>query len=163
MPQLDPTWFASQLFWLVMSFIALYFILARLILPRLQNVFEARQETLSSDLGNAETMTHQANHARQDYERALAEARGKAQQLLSDAMLTHKSKAEAAAKSMDAQVADMLEKAEKRIAAKKDDLMQALVPTSTELASLVVEKLTREALAQETVQSITSNVIKARG
>ena len=163
MPQLDPTWFASQLFWLALSFIVLYFVLARLMLPRIQNVLEARETTVSSDLKTAQGLTAQANHAKQDYERTLADARARAQQLFDESLLAQKDRTDAATKSMDVQVANMLANANKRISIKKQELMQALVPATTELAGLVVERLTKEALAHEALQAAVDDVMKARG
>src|SRR4051812_21405716 len=115
MPQLDSTWFASQLFWLLVSFAALYFLLARLVLPPLQGVLARRAQVMATDLDTAQRAKSQAEEARQAYERTLAEARARSQALIADAMREHKAKAEQAGKELDAQIAQRLADAEKKI------------------------------------------------
>ena len=78
MPQLDPTWFASQVFWLVLTFAALYFVVSRMALPQLQDIVARRKQTVASDLERAQNLQAQAEKARQDYERTLADARSRA-------------------------------------------------------------------------------------
>lgn len=143
MPQLDPTWFASQLFWLALSFALLYFLMSRLALPPLQEVLTRRKETISGDIEQAQSMKLQADHARQDYERTTLAAQEKAQQLMNDALAASKASAEAASKEVDKQVAAKLSEAAKKISAKKQELIDALAPASAELAGLVVKQLTQ--------------------
>lgn len=162
MPQLDPTWFISQLFWLLVTFVALYFVLSRWALPRIEGVLAMRKETLASDLNTAQSLAEQSERARQDYERTLSEARMRAQQLFSDAMASHKAKAEAASKAMDEKVSSMLSEAEKKIRAKKEELIAALTPTSQELAGMIVEKLAKQKNGGDNVRSIVSEALKVR-
>lgn len=158
MPQLDPTWFASQLFWLAISFVMLYALLSCVILPRLQGVLHTRGQTLSSDLNAAKQMAAEADEAKQVYERALADARARAQQMQNDVALAYKEKSDTSAKAMEAKVADMLTTAERRIHAKKQELMQSLIPASAEIASLVIGKLTNQSPSHEAIHAAVSSV-----
>jgi F-type H+-transporting ATPase subunit b len=162
MPQLDPTWFASQLFWLVITFSLLYVVLSRFMLPPLQAIIARRQETLDHDVNQAQTMKSQAELARQEYDRLLAETRAKAQQLLADAQASHKAKAERAAQEMDKEIERKLTDATQRIEAKKQELKDALMPTTAELTSIIVEKLTRRAPSSEQVSRILDAISKGR-
>jgi F-type H+-transporting ATPase subunit b len=85
MPQLDFSTFAPQIFWLALTFVVLYFILARRVLPRIGEVIEARAKRISDDLEQAEKLKREAEETIRSYEAALAQARGKAQAVLSDA------------------------------------------------------------------------------
>jgi len=162
MPQLDPTWFASQLFWLFIAFAALYFILARKILPPLQGILAQREQTISSDLDQAQSSKNQAEKAREEYERTLAEARSRAQQLINEAALAQKAKAEQAGKDMDQQVSKKLAEAEQKIQAKKRELMDALTPVTAELAGMIVEKLTQRAPTNDKVNAVIGELLKSR-
>lgn len=144
MPQLDPTWFASQLFWLLASFVLLYFVLSRLVLPPLLGIIALRKETLESDLGTAQTMKTRAQEAKDQYERALAEARQRSQAVMNEATLAHKAQAEAAAKKLDGEIAAKLKEAETNIRKKKTELMEALTPAAAELSQAIVASLTRQ-------------------
>ncbi len=154
MPQLDPTWFASQLFWLLISFSLLYVMLARWALPRIQRVLEHRAETLASDADRAKRMTDEADRARQAYESALADARTRAQYVFNEAVLAQKSRMESAAKAMDV-------KAHKKIETQKQNLLDALVPASTEIANMIVEKLTHQ-VSGDSTKVIVTEFFKSR-
>ena len=78
MPQLDPSTFGSQLFWLLVCFGALYLVLSFIVIPRISNTLTARAETLEGDLAEAEKLRGQAETALKAYEDALAEARSRA-------------------------------------------------------------------------------------
>ena len=145
MPQLDPTWFASQLFWLAITFITLYILMARFVLPPLQEVIARRLQTKEQDVAAAEAMKLEAQAAKADYERALSESRQKAQGLIAEVALASKAKAEQASRDLDAQVAKKLADATQKIAAKKQELIQALSPATGELASLIADRLTQNA------------------
>lgn len=149
MPQLDPTWFASQLFWLAVTFLALYAILARLVLPPLQEIIARRASTVEGDIAQAQVLKSQAEAARLDYERALAEARDRAQTLMNEAMASFKAKSELAAKEIDRQIEIKLANASKRIAEQKQELLATLAPGMGELTDLIFEKLTQATPAEQ--------------
>jgi F-type H+-transporting ATPase subunit b len=152
MPQLNPEFFASQLFWLLVTFAVLYFVLSKVVLPAVMGIMESRQNTLASDLDRAQRLKTEAQHAKEEYEKGLAQARGKAQQVFAEAQLAHKARMDQAAKEVDAQVAAKLTEAEKKISARKQELLAALTPTATDLASMIVEKMIQQAPAGEKVK-----------
>ena len=78
LPQLNPADFAPQLIWLAITFTVLYFILARVALPRIGEVIEERRDRVQRDLDSAERFKKETDAALAAYERALAEARAKA-------------------------------------------------------------------------------------
>lgn len=161
MPQLDPTWFASQLFWLLVCFGVLYAMLSRLVLPPLMDIMARRKQTIDGDIASAERLKTEAEQARQDYERTLANARSQAQKLLGDTMLAHKASAEQAGKNMDRQIAQKTAEAAKNIAAKKQELMAGLIPVAGELTSMITEKLAAHVPAKGQVNKVINELFKA--
>lgn len=162
MPQLDPTWFASQLFWLFASFVLFYLLMSRFILPPLLGVMDGRRNSVESDLEQAREMKAKAEHARDDYQRTLADARTRAQQLIDEATDEQKQTAEKAMRGMDAVIASKLEEAEKRIAARREDLVRQMTPTSGELAAMIVEKLTRKPASKQRIDSMLGEFAKSQ-
>ena len=88
MPQLNTLTYSSQLFWLGIFFLALYLILAYVILPKITRIFEVREETIEEKLNKASTYREQAEDLRADYEEILAQAKEKAHQHLNSTSLT---------------------------------------------------------------------------
>lgn len=144
MPQLDATWYPSQIFWLFITFVIFYYVMARLVLPPLMHIVGFRKQTIEEDVAQAERMKGQAEQARTEYERTLADARSRVRQLMAESEAAHNASAEAASRDMDKQVEKTIKEAESRIGGRKKELIAALAPTTSELTSLIVEKLTRK-------------------
>src|SRR5512147_2336086 len=71
-PPFDAALFASQLVWFAISFIALYVILSRFVLPKIGAVLHERASTISGDLDLAAQKSAEAEAARSDMEKAIA-------------------------------------------------------------------------------------------
>lgn len=74
LPQLDPTTFSSQIFWLFVFFILLYLILSSVALPKIATVIERRRLKISNDLEDAKTLKEDALELKDAYEKSLAVA-----------------------------------------------------------------------------------------
>ena len=75
MPQLESATFISQIVWLAVTFLALYVVMARIALPRIGEVLEARQDRIAHDLDTAASLKAEAEAALAAYETSIAEAR----------------------------------------------------------------------------------------
>src|SRR5436190_18021875 len=71
--------FPSQLFWLVICFTLLYVLMAKVALPRVGAILDARRARIDGDLGEANRLKVHAEDSMTAYEKSLAEARGRAQ------------------------------------------------------------------------------------
>ncbi|NDC60010.1 MAG: F0F1 ATP synthase subunit B', partial [Alphaproteobacteria bacterium] len=81
LPQLDPSYFPSQVFWLAVFFVLLYFLLSQALLPKLAGVIETRANTIRSNVDAAAAANAEAQAALAAYEKALATARADARKL----------------------------------------------------------------------------------
>ena len=63
MPQLCTDWASNQIFWLVVTLLAIFFVLSRLALPRISAVISERQGTITNDLAAAENLKSEAAQA----------------------------------------------------------------------------------------------------
>ena len=84
MPQLDLTTFIPQLFWLFLCLIILYFVLSKIALPRISDVIEERNDTITDDLDEAKALSLEAEKVLEDLESKLEEARSASQKNLMD-------------------------------------------------------------------------------
>ena len=116
MPQLDAATFLPQLFWLAICFGVLYLILARLALPRVGEVLQARRARIETDLARAETLRDEAAATLAAYERAMAEARGEALRLTAEAARRAAADAERRHAELTARLEAEAARAEARIA-----------------------------------------------
>ena len=75
MPQLDFATFPSQIFWLIVALVTLYFVLSRIALPRIASAIEERHDAIEDDLDRAAEFRRRALQAEKDYDAALAAAK----------------------------------------------------------------------------------------
>jgi F-type H+-transporting ATPase subunit b len=144
LPQLNPDWFSSQLFWFGATFIILYVTVSRYLTPRIHELLETRQERINHDLDWAASLKTEAEEARDNYESALADARKQAQTLLSSASEQIRKTADQRGHEIDQELRANLEEAEKDIQASVTEAYENLAPTVSDVASLVVERMLNE-------------------
>lgn len=81
-PPFDASTFGTQLFWFALTFIALYLVVSRFVLPRVGSVLERRAGAVKSDLDQAAQRSADAEEARVTMERAIAKARSDARAMI---------------------------------------------------------------------------------
>src|SRR5713101_6194021 len=125
-PPFDAHTFASQLFWLALAFIALYLLMSRIALPRIGSLMVARRQRIQDDLAEAQRFKDGSDAAIAAHEKALAEARGRAQALANETRAKAAAAADARRKEVDAKLNDRIAEAEKAIAATRSSAMANL-------------------------------------
>ena len=138
---------------------ALYTLLSRLVLPRLGGIIENRRGMIANDLDDAAAMKSRAEEAGTAYEKALAEAKGRAQALAQKrAKLSAES--DAKRKALEADLNQRLADAEATITSKKAEAMGHVHGIARDTASAIIERLTGKAPAAQKVEAAL-NQIKA--
>jgi F-type H+-transporting ATPase subunit b len=140
-PPFDKQTFPSQLLWLTLAFVALYLLMARVALPRVGSILDARRQRISGDLAEANHLKGQSDAAIAAYEKSLADARGRAQALVGEARQRQAADAEASRKTLDASLNARFAEAERAIADRKSAAMVNVRGIATEAASAIVERL----------------------
>ncbi|HEX9767729.1 MAG TPA: F0F1 ATP synthase subunit B' [Kiloniellales bacterium] len=141
MPQFDFATFPSQIFWLIVSFAALYFLLARSALPRIGAALEARQRKIDDDLERATELELKAKDALSAYEAELEAARDQAQSAIRQAGEDMAAEAERQHRELAAKLAADVEDAEKRIAAARKDALAHIQQVANEAARAATARL----------------------
>src|SRR5579863_6501294 len=80
-PPFQAEHFPSQLAWLAVSFVLLYVLMAKVALPRIGAIFAERARRISDDLKSAQGYKEQSDTAHAAYEKALTDARARAQSI----------------------------------------------------------------------------------
>lgn len=142
MPQLDATTYPSQIFWLVVMFAVLFILMTKVALPRVGEVIEARQQKIAADLERAETLKQEVEQLSADYDKALADARAKAQAEIQKAQDKIKADHDKKQAKIDADIAQRTDEAEARIESARKAAMDELRTVAEDTATAVVEKLT---------------------
>ena len=157
MPQLDFATFPSQIFWLIVSLVALYYILSRVALPRIAGVIEERHDAIEDDLDRAAEFKRRAAEAEQAYEKALAEAKREANEIAAKARAEVQKDLDAAIAKADAEIAAKTSESEKRIGEIRDNALASIESVAVETAEALVAALAPEAKDKKAVKSAVSD------
>ena len=138
--QLAATW-ASQIFWLLLTFAAVFFIVGRGMLPKVQATIDGRDKSIADDLAAASRARDAADQAEADWRQKDQAAREKAQALVADARQRATRATEATLNAANAEQSAKVEEGEARI---------------RDAAARAGEEI--EAVAAEAAQAIVSRV-----
>jgi F-type H+-transporting ATPase subunit b len=159
-PPFDPQHFASQLFWLTITFVALYLLMSRLALPRIETILEERGRRIADDLQAASRLKEQSDTAIAAHEKALNEARARAQALANTVRAQAAAQAQARRKEVDAGLNRHIAEAEKTIAATRAAAMGNVRGIAGEAAAAIVERLVGAAPSAQDVAEAVGAAVK---
>ena len=84
MPQLNPEFWAAQIFWLVLIFSTLYIAISKIFLPKIINVIENRKLKIVSDIDEAQKLKEKAENQLKEYNQVIENSKKEAQKLMQD-------------------------------------------------------------------------------
>ncbi len=142
MPQLDVSTWPPQLFWLAISFFALYFVVSRLIIPRTGGVIKLRKSTIDNDLAAAVNLKSESEQALKAYEATLADARSKAIATSVEKRNAMSTEVDAAAHKLDRELAEKAAVADKAILAAKTKALAGLNAIAADISADIFAQLT---------------------
>ncbi|MBY0354246.1 MAG: hypothetical protein K2Q12_00790 [Rickettsiales bacterium] len=158
-PQLNPESYASQLFWLTLTFALLYVLVSRSAMPKIQSVLEARRLRLSQDLAAAERLSLEAQQAQLSYEKTEADARSRANDLIVEMQLAQEKMAKGEHIALDQTLAKKLSEADKSLREQCTRIERDMAPIAEEAASAIVEKI----LGKKPDAALVKKAVKAAG
>ena len=154
MPQLDPTWYVSQLFWLCICFFTLLFFMANFIVPRIADILNRRQNKIDEYLDKAAETKRLAEESLAKYNLALSNATKEA----NEALELTKKELEAEITSKQNQLAQRLRKkvseGEAKINQSKADTLDKVRDISADLATEIVKKIGISGVANENIRKV---------
>ena len=160
LPQFDPSTFESQVVWLVLTLLALYFVISRIAIPRVQATLEAREDFVAGNLDKAARDKSEADDVQEALERALAGARSEAQSAIADAKAASQAHIAEAAKVLDAKLAAQVAEAEERIAKARTEALGEIAPVAIDAAVAMVARVSGSEVDAAKVSSSVANVMK---
>jgi len=153
--------FASQLIWLAAAFVLLYVLMAKVALPRVGEILQARRAQIDRDFAEAQRFREESEAALAAYEKALADARNRAQTIASETRERLMAEAEQNRKALEAKLNVELAEAEKTITATKTAAMANVRGVAIEAAAAIVERLIGMAPPEQAVTQAVDRVLKA--
>ena len=162
MPQLDPEYWLSQSFWLVVIFVTLYVLIAKFFIPKIKLSIGDRERKIKDDLDEANKLKKISEDKIEEYERLILENKKKLIKISNDAKKKLDLDIQKKRKAIESQIQNELNKAQIEIDNLKKRSLTSIEHVAEEIASKVVEDLTNEKLNQSSVKAIVSSTSKKR-
>jgi F-type H+-transporting ATPase subunit b len=160
-PPFDSSTFASQLVWLVITFVLLYALMAKVALPRVSSIIVQRQNRIDDDLAQANAFKAQSDAALAAYEKALADARARAQGIAGEMRDKQAAETGATRKKLEEQLNAKLAEAEKIIGASKEAAMANVRNIAADAAKAIVQLLIGTTPADSAVAAAVKDALKS--
>ena len=162
MPQLNPEYWLSQSFWLVIVFIALYVLIAKFFIPKIKLSIGDRERKIKDDLDEANKLKKISEDKIEEYEKLILENKKKLIKISNDAKKKLDLDIQKKRVAIESQIQNELNKAQIEIDNLKKRSLTSIEHVAEEIASKVVEDLTNEKLNQSSVKAIVSSTSKKR-
>ena len=160
MPQLDPTYWASQAFWLILIFTLLYLILSKMFIPKIKESIDDRENKIKDDLDEAQKLKLVAEEKLKEYEITIENAKKEVLKIIFDGKNKLSSEIQNKKKKFEKEIEIELKNAEKEIENLKSDSLTNISTISEEMASKVVELVSGEPLNQSSVKAAVMETTK---
>jgi F-type H+-transporting ATPase subunit b len=163
MPQFNPAFFAPQIFWLAITFVVLYFLMAKLALPRISAVLDERQRRIDENLDRAAQLKAEADIAVSAYERALTSSRIRSQEMLKETAERLGAEAERRNRELGARLAEQIKSGEARIAAAAEAALAHVRDIALDVAGIAARSVTGQNPDQAVVEAAVAAIVGDRG
>jgi F-type H+-transporting ATPase subunit b len=160
-PPFDSSTFASQLLWFAITFVLLYYLMSKVALPRIAGILEDRRDRIASDLDLADRLKQESEAALAGYEKALAEARIRANAITEGARDGAKQATAAKRAVIEGNLAAKLEVAEKRIGEIKSKALADVGEIAAETTDALIKALVdTDVTGREVADAVSSIMAK---
>ena len=162
MPQLDPEYWLSQSFWLVVIFVTLYVLIAKFFIPKIKLSIGDRERKIKDDLDEANKLKKISEDKIAEYEKLILENKNKLIKISNDTKKKLDLDIQKKRKAIETQIQNELDKAQIEINNLKKESLTSIEQVAEDIASKVVEDLTNEKINQSSVKAIVSSTSKKR-
>lgn len=125
-PQLDPTYYPSQVFWLAIFFVLMYVLMSRVALPRVKRIVEGRDDLVRRDLEMAHRLRAESEDMQTLYVRTLRDADEEGNTHINRLVNDMKTKQEQDLRTTQARLAQKIVDTEKTLSSQKDEMIQSV-------------------------------------
>ena len=144
LPQMDITTFPSQLFWLIITFGALYLFMWRTAIPKLRNTIEERQDKILIDINEAEKVKSEAEKTLKEYEEKMQSASKQAGDIISKAKIKSDAMIDEIKKKQELKLSKMLNDSKNKISEQYEESKQQIENAKVESIKLISSKFLNE-------------------
>jgi len=163
MPQLNPEFWISQIFWLTLTFGTLYIILSKLILPKISANLELRKSQIQENIEAAEKQRESSEAKIKEYDEIILKSKLEAKNIFREAREKVIKDINSKQNVLDKQIDEEIQKAEKEIQVLKDNAPIKINKIAIETSSELIKKLIGAEVNNSSISAIVDDLSKKKG
>tara|TARA_B100000029_G_scaffold232033_1_gene229439 strand:- start:459 stop:1034 length:576 start_codon:yes stop_codon:yes gene_type:complete len=160
MPQLNPEYWASQAFWLIIIFLSIYILVARVFIPKIKSNIDIRENKIRKDLEEAKTFREEAEKKLKVYKELMESAKIDAKKILSESSQKLNENMQSKKNKVQKEIEKETINAEKEIKKFKSESLNKVNIISEEIASSLVKDIFGEDLNKSSIKATVSETLK---
>ena len=163
MPQLNPEFWISQIFWLTLTFGVLYIVLSKLILPKISANLEYRKSLIQENIEAAELQRKDSETKLKDYENIISKSKIEANNILNAAKEKALKDISSKREILDKQIDNEIKKAEEEIGILKKSAPAKINKIAIETSSELIKKIIGTEINNSSISAIVDDLSKRNG
>ena len=160
MPQLNPEFWISQIFWLTLTFGILYIVLSKIILPKISSNLELRKSQIQENIEAAEKQRESSESKLKEYDDIVLKSKLKAKNIFKDAREKALKNINSKKETLDKQIDEEIKKAEQEIIILKKSAPEKINKIAIETSSELVKKLIGAEVNNSSISAIVKDLSK---
>ena len=163
MPQLDPEFWISQIFWLTLTFGILYVVLSKLILPKISANLELRKSQIQENIEAAEKHRESSETKLKEYDNIVLKSKLEAKNIFREVREKVLKDINSKKETLDKQIDEEIKKAEQEINELKKNAPEKINRIAIETSSELIKKLIGADVNNSSISAIVDDLSKKNG
>ena len=163
MPQLNPEFWVSQIFWLVITFGILYVVLSKLILPKISANLESRKSQISDNIEAADKQREESEKKLKEYDLIISKSKTEAKNIFNQAREKALKDINAKRDVLDKQIEEEIKKVEDEINLLRKDAPLKINKIAIETSAELIQKLIGAEINNSSISAIVDDLSKKNG
>mgnify|MGYP001412154124 FL=1 len=163
MPQLNPEFWVSQIFWLILTFGILYIVLSKLILPKISANLELRKSQIQENIEAAEKQRKSSDDKLKEYDKIILKSKLEAKNIFRDAREKVIKDINSKKETLDKQIDEEIKKAEQEIGVLRKNAPEKISKIAIETSTQLVKKLIGAEMNNSSISAIVNDLSKKNG
>ena len=160
MPQLDPKYWASQAFWLILVFAALYISVSKFFIPKIKTNLDDRENKIKEDLEEAKNLRDQSEIKIDEYNKIIESAKKDILKILVDSKKKLNKEIQSKKIINEKELDDELDKAHKEILEFNNNSADSIIQISEEITSKIIYDLSGDELNKSSIKAAITETYK---
>ena len=163
MPQLNPEFWVSQIFWLTLTFGVLYVVLSKLILPKISANLELRKSQIQENIEAADKQREDSEAKLKEFNEIVLKSKLEAKNIFKDAREKVIKNINSKKETLDKQIDEEIKKAEQEILALRKAAPEKINKIAIETSSELVKNLIGAEINNSSISAIVNDLSKRNG